>query len=276
VVATHVEGPFLAAVRRGAHSEALIVAPTRERVDALLDAAVGGPRLLVTLAPEVDGAIAAIGRLVERGALVSVGHTDARAAQVTAALDAGARMVTHLFNAQRGLHHREPGVVGAALTDPRATCGLIVDLHHVAPAVCRIAFAAAPGRIALVSDAVAAAGMPPGRYELGGRPVELGESGPPLRADGTIAGADLSLSRALANAVALGVDLVDAVRAASTVPADALGRSELGRLRPGSRADFAWLGEDLDVRATWIDGRLAHGSADPSAPGDRELVGVSR
>ena len=145
--------------------------PSPDAIAELLDAG-DGILKIVTLAPELPGALAAIRRLAEEGVLVSVGHSDARAGQVAAAADAGARMVTHLFNAQRSLHHREPGLPGQALADARLTSGLIADGHHVAAEVCAIAFAAAPGRICLVTDAVACAGMPPGRYLLGGEPVE--------------------------------------------------------------------------------------------------------
>ena len=145
---------------------------------------------LVTLAPERDGALAAITRLTGAGIVVSVGHSDATAAQVARAADHGARMVTHLFNAQRPMHHREPGVVGQALTDQRLTSGLIADMHHVSPQVCVLAFRAAPGRIAAVTDAAACAGMPPGSYQLGGEQILLppGDGQPPVRSDGTMAG----------------------------------------------------------------------------------------
>jgi len=188
---------------------------------------------------------------------VSVGHSDALAAEVAAAADAGARMVTHLFNAQRGLDHREPGVAWQGLADPRLTLGLIADLHHVHPAVCRLVLAAAGGRVALVTDATAAAGMPPGRYRLGGEAIELRAEGVPRRADGTVAGSVLRLDQAVANLVALGVDLAAAVGAASLVPADLLGRADLGRLAPGALADLAWLGDDLHALATWTAGTLA-------------------
>ncbi len=160
--------------------------------------------------------------------LVSVGHTDATAAQVGAAAGRGARMVTHLFNAQRPLGHREPGVVGQALTDERLTSGLIVDLHHVAQAVCGLAFRAAPGRILLVTDAVAAAGMPPGEYLLGGELISFpaDDGAPPVRRDGTIAGSALRMDRAVANAVRSGLTLPAAVAAASRIPADLIGRPD--------------------------------------------------
>lgn len=254
----HLEGPFLSERRRGAHNPAYLVDPTPGAIDDLLAAAPGALAIL-TLAPERDGALEAIAVLVAAGVLVSVGHTDATADQVAAAAGAGARMVTHLFNAQRGLHHREPGVVGQALTDSRLTSGLIADLHHVVGAAIKVACAAAPGRIALVTDAVAAAGMAPGAYELGGQQVVTGTSGPPRRADGTIAGSGLRLDDAVANIVGLGLDLSTAVDAASRVPADLIGRTDLGRIAPGAVGDLVWLGEDLRCRAVWRAGELVHG-----------------
>ena len=253
VLGVHLEGPFLSAERRGAHDPAWLCDPRPADVRQLLDAGVDLLRL-VTLAPERDGALDAVRSLVDAGVLVSVGHSDATAAQVAAAADAGARMVTHLFNAQRPLLHREPGVVGQALADDRLTSGLILDLHHVSPQAARIAFTAAPGRIALVTDAASPAGMPPGRYALGGSPVVLEEGSPPLREDGTIAGSALRLDDAVAHAVRLGVDLAGAVAAASTVPADLVGRADLGRIAPGATADLVWLGDDLRTRATWLGG----------------------
>src|SRR6516225_2753285 len=188
VLGVHQEGPFLSPMRAGAHRRDLMVPPSPAAVAGLLAAGAGVLRV-VTLAPEVEGGLAAVQALVAAGVVVSVGHTDATAGQVAAAADAGARMVTHLFDAQRGLHHREPGVVGQALTDHRLTCGLIADPSHVSPAACAIAFAAAPGRICLVTDAAAPAGMPPGRYVLGGQPTELPPGGAaPVRPDGTLAG----------------------------------------------------------------------------------------
>ena len=253
VLGVHLEGPFLSEQRRGAHDAQWLRDPSPADVAALLDAGAGLLRL-VTLAPERDGALDAVRALVDAGVLVSVGHSDATAAQVEDAADAGARMVTHLFNAQRPLLHREPGVVGQALADDRLTSGLILDLHHVSAQAARIAFAAAPGRVVLVTDAAAPAGMPPGRYALGGQPVVLEDGRPPLRDDGTIAGSALRLDDAVANAVAIGVDLATAVAAASTVPADLVGRPDLGRIAAGATADLVWLGDDLRTRATWVGG----------------------
>ena len=264
ILGVHLEGPFLSPARRGAHDPRAMLDPAPEVVDRLLDAG-EGILALMTLAPEREGAVEAVARLVGAGVVVSVGHSDARAAEVAAAVDAGARMVTHLFNAQRGLHHREPGVAGQGLADPRLTLGLIADLEHVHPLVCRMAMAAAPGRVALVTDATAAAGMPPGRYRLGGEGgemVELSQQGPPLRADGTLAGSALRLDRAVANVAGLGVGLADAVAAATRVPADLLGRTDLGRLAPGALADLAWLDDGLRALATWVGG-IPAGPASP-------------
>ncbi|MGH3882205.1 MAG: hypothetical protein ACRDRY_22695 [Pseudonocardiaceae bacterium] len=191
----HLEGPFLAGSRRGAHNAAFLCDPTDQALGVLLAAAAPGTLRLMTLAPERPGALDAVRRLAAAGVLVGLGHTDATAAQVSAAADAGARMVTHLFNAQRGLHHREPGVVGAGLVDHRLTSGLILDLHHVAAEVTRLTFAAAPGRVVLVTDAVAAAGMPPGRYVLGDEPVVVEAGRPPVRDDGKLAGSGLRWTR---------------------------------------------------------------------------------
>jgi N-acetylglucosamine-6-phosphate deacetylase len=260
ILGVHLEGPFLSPARAGAHRRDWMVPPSPGAVAELLDAGRGLLRL-VTLAPEADGALAAVAALSAAGVGVSVGHSDATAAQVAAAAAAGARMVTHLFNAQRGLHHREPGVAGQALTDTRLTSGLIVDYSHVAAAVCAIAFAAAPGRICLVTDAAACAGMPPGRYLLGGEPVDLpAGGGAPVRPGGTLAGSALRMDQAVANAVAMGLGPAEAVAAATRIPSDLIGRPDLGRLAAGAAADLAWLGDALRTKATWVAGAQVHGS----------------
>ncbi len=276
VLGVHLEGPFISPRRRGAHNPDWIVPPSPAALDELLAAGAGLVRL-VTLAPEVDGGLAAVRQLAAAGVLVSVGHSDAAAAQVAVAAGAGARMVTHLFNAQPSIRSREPGVAGQALADPRLTSGLIVDTHHVAMANATLAFAAAPGRICLVTDAAACAGMPPGEYLLGGEPITLppGDGVPPRRADGGLAGSALRIDRAVANMVALlarggyprgplglaaggGSALSAAVAAASRVPADLIGRPDLGRLAPAAAADLVWLDDDLRTAATWIDGEKVY------------------
>jgi len=259
ILGVHLEGPFISPGRRGAHNAAWILEPTPAAVEKLVVAGSGLLRL-VTVAPERRGAMAAVRQFTAAGVLVSVGHSDATGRQLSAAGDIGARMVTHLFNAQRPLHHREPGVVGTALADSRFTSGLIADLQHVCAEACVIAFAAAPGRVHIVTDAASCAGMPSGRYLLGGEPIDLpAHAGrPPTRADGTLAGSALRMDAGVAHMVRAGVSLTDAVGAATRVPADAIGRPELGRIAPGAAADFAWLDDDLMTRATWIGGQCGY------------------
>lgn len=281
VLGLHLEGPFLSPQQAGAHRPAWLRTPHPADLDVLLDA--GGDVLRqLTLAPELPGGLDAVRRCVAAGVRVSIGHSDANAATVRAAADAGATGITHLFNAQRGFHHREPGVVGVALTDDRFTCGLIVDGHHVDPVAVRLAFACAGNRVMLVSDAVAALGAPPGRYLLGGQPIVVSAEGPARREDGTLAGSVGRLDDAVALAVSAGVDLRAAVEAVTRVPAEALGRTDLGRLAPGCRADLVWLAPTplsahpypsphphLRTRATWLRGTRV-----PPAPSGATLSGA--
>jgi N-acetylglucosamine-6-phosphate deacetylase len=253
----HLEGPFLSPVRPGVHDADAMVPPEPSNLDQLLsDQTVAAALRMVTMAPEPPGGLEAVRRLVDAGIVVSVGHSNATAAQTTAAADAGATMVTHLFNAQSPLTHREPGVPGIALTDNRFTLGLIADLAHVVGPICRLVFAAAGARVALVTDAVAAAGMPPGHYRLGGADVQLAEDGVPRSPDGTIAGSALTLDRAVRNIVSLGVSEVDALVAATQTPADAVGEPWLGRIAPGAVADLVWWDDDLRPRKVWVDGQV--------------------
>ncbi len=266
----HIEGPFLDPSVRGAHRRDLLAHPSPGAVASLLAAGVGGALLYVTLAPELPGALEAVRRFVAAGVRVAVGHTIATEACVRAAADAGASIVTHLFNGQQPMHHRAPGVVGAALTDERLTCGLVVDGHHVHATAIKVAFACAAGRVMLVSDAVAPYGMPRGRYVLGGEEIRVAADGEPARrADGTMAGGTGRLDDGIARLVATGIPLQVAVEAATRVPADALGRGDLGRITPGARADLVWLdaldGSPPRTRATWVEGRLAYGEV-PARP----------
>jgi N-acetylglucosamine-6-phosphate deacetylase len=242
----HLEGPWLSAAHRGAHRAALLHPPTAAEVARLL-AAGGGAVRCVTLAPELAGGLDAIRRVVDAGAVAAVGHTDATYATARAALDAGARLGTHLFNAMRPVHHREPGAALALLEHPAAHVEIIADGVHLHPAVVRAAATGAAGPV-LVTDAMAAAGAPDGGYRLGGLDVEVRGRVARLRGSDTIAGSTLTLDAAVRYAVRhAGLPLLDAVRAATAGPAAVLGRIDIGRLVPGARADLVVLDEDLRV-----------------------------
>jgi len=253
----HLEGPFLSPTRPGAHRQDLIEAADDPLFDALLryDALA-----LMTLAPERPGGLGRIRRLRERGAVVSLGHLDASYEQFVAGVEAGATMATHLFNAMSPFAHRAPGSVGAALVEDRVVAGLIADGVHCNPAAVRLALAAkGPLGIALVSDMMAAAGMPPGLYELGGRAVESDGDSARL-ADGTLAGSVLTMDRAVRNVVAwCGVGPATALRMASEVPARLLGLERVGTLAVGADADLALFDGDLSVVTTIVGGRTVYG-----------------
>jgi N-acetylglucosamine-6-phosphate deacetylase len=253
----HLEGPLLSPARAGAHDLRAIAAGDAT-LDGVLDELLGAGALrLVTLAPERPGALDRIRRLVGAGVKVALGHTDATFAQTLAGIDAGATLVTHLFNAMSGLHHRAPGAVGAALTDDRVVVGLIADGVHLHPAVLALALRAkGPERIVLVTDAVAAAGAPPGDYQLGGLPVTSdGESA--RRPNGTLAGSTLTLDRAVRTMVRLGgARIEDALTMASTVPAARVGLTDRGALAVGQRADLVLWSTDLAVETTIVGGQV--------------------
>ncbi|MDD7930545.1 amidohydrolase family protein [Microbacterium sp. NE2TL11] len=249
VLGSHLEGPFLDPGHHGAHDPDLLAAPAPDAVGRLLEAGRGTVRQ-VTIAPELPGALAAIERITTAGAAAAVGHTDADADVTRRAFDAGATILTHAFNAMPGLHHRAPGPVGAATGDPRVTVEVIADGVHLHPDILRIVFAAAPGRVALVTDAMAAAGSADGEYLLGALRVQV-ENTVARLADGTIAGSTLTQDAALRTAVAAGVPLPEAVRALTATPARAIGRPDLGSLQPGAPADAVLLDEALRVSRVW-------------------------
>ncbi|MEO8510062.1 MAG: N-acetylglucosamine-6-phosphate deacetylase [Chloroflexota bacterium] len=253
----HVEGPFISPLRHGAHDLALL----RETDPGLAWSRDGGVAM-VTLAPELPGALDVVRTMVEAGVVVSVGHTNATASQARAGVDAGIRYATHLWNAMPPLHHREPGAVGALLIDDRVTLGLIVDGLHLAPEVVRLAWrAAGPGRISLVSDAMAGLGLPPGRHLLAGTVVIVTERGA-RTPDGALAGSVIGLDSAVRNLVAqAGCSAHDAIDAVTGVPARLLGLPRPS-LDVGAPADIVLLTEGLQVAATIIGGELVH-SAEP-------------
>lgn len=250
VLGSHLEGPFLDPGHRGAHDPALLRAHDPAALELLL-AAGGGTVRQVTLAPELPGGLDAVRRVVASGAVAAVGHTDAGWDAASAAFDAGARILTHAFNAMPPLHHRLPGPVGAALARPDVTLEAIADGVHLHPAVVRMLLDAAPGRVALVTDAMAAAGAADGAYRLGSLEVTVTGGTARLAGTDTIAGSTLTQDAALRVAVAAGVTLPAAVDALTSAPARAIGRPDLGSLRPGAVADAVLLTASLDVLRVW-------------------------
>ncbi len=249
IAGVHLEGPWLSPRRSGAHQPGSLTDPDPASVEALLDAGDGAVRM-VTLAPELAGGVDAVRLLAARGVVAAIGHTDATYDEACAAIDAGSRLGTHLFNAMRPLHHRDPGPVGALLDSP-VDVELIADGVHLHPAVLRTVFAAKPGRCLLVTDAMAAAGAPDGDYRLGPMAIEVRE-GVARLADGSgtgaIAGSTLTMAAAVRFAAReAGLPLVDVVHAASTAPAAAWGLSDVGALQAGRRADLVVLDDRLEV-----------------------------
>jgi N-acetylglucosamine-6-phosphate deacetylase len=229
IIGAHLDGPFLSPERLGTHPPEHRRDPDVALLDRLLDA---GNVTTLTLAPELAGAELVVRRARERGVVVGAGHTNATAEEAHAAFDNGVTTVSHIFNAMRPFTQRDPGVSGAALARPDVVVQMIVDGCHLADETVRLVWAVAAGRVALVSDATAAAGAGPGTYRLG--PVEINvTNGAPLRADGVIAGTALTMLEAVRNLHALGASFEDAVGAATIVPARLLGRPDLGTLEAG-------------------------------------------
>jgi len=258
LLGVHLEGPCLNPLRAGAQAVPWMRALSAAELDDLQSAS--GARIrLVTLAPEVEGASALLAHAVARGITVAVGHSDATEEQMRAAVGAGARHVTHLFNAMRGLHHREPGVAGFALTTDDLSVELICDGHHLAPRVVDLAFRCKPaGKAVLVSDAVAALGMPEGDCELFGVPCRIENGAVRLRDGGQLAGSCLRLDAAVRNVRAWvpHLALEEVLRAASSAAASVVGASACGHLRRGYIADIAVLDPALEVVATICRGSL--------------------
>lgn len=256
IAGVHLEGPFLSEARCGAHEPSLL----RDPVESDLAKVLGDAVKMVTIAPELPSGLDAIRQTVNAGLVAALGHTDATYEQMIAGADAGATVATHLFNGMRPFHHRDPGPVVAALNDERLLLEVINDGVHLDPQVVRMAMAAAgSGRIALITDAMVATGMPDGRYTLGSLAVDV-EDGVARLTTGShsIAGSTLTMGAAFANAVKAGVSLVDASRMASTTPAEAFGWYTVGAIERGRRADLVVLDQDYAVRKVmrageWLD-----------------------
>ncbi|MGW3986878.1 N-acetylglucosamine-6-phosphate deacetylase [Streptomyces sp. NPDC004830] len=261
IAGIHFEGPFISPCRKGAHSEELLRDPDPAEVRKLIDAARGRARM-VTLATELPGGLDSVRLLAEHGVIAAIGHTDASYEQTVEAIDAGATVATHLFNAMPPLGHRAPGPITALLEDERITVELINDGTHLHPAALRLAFHhAGARRVAFITDAMDAAGFGDGRYWLGPLEVEVADGVARLVEDGTIAGSTLTQDRAFKRAVTVdGLSVEDAVTALSATPARLLGMDDtIGSLEPGKSADLLVLDSAFDLkgvmrRGEWVVG----------------------
>ena len=265
IAGIHLEGPFLNPAKRGSHHGEFLLAPDPTALHRLLDAGRGHVRV-ITLAPELPGGMELLAEVVRAGVIAAVGHTEATYVQARDAFASGARLATHLFNAMRQFHHREPGPAGAALANPAVTCEVINDGIHVHDDAVRLAVASAgPDRIAFITDATPAAGMTSGQYFLGPVPVTA-DRGTVRLADGTLAGSTLTMDAALRHAVHVtGLPMTHAAESAATTPATVLGIADrTGSLSPGKSADFVWLDNDLRVKAVVAAGELVHGALPPA------------
>ncbi|WP_430377771.1 N-acetylglucosamine-6-phosphate deacetylase [Streptomyces sp. B1-3] len=259
IAGIHFEGPFISPCRKGAHSEALLRDPDPAEVRKLIDAARGQARML-TLATELPGGLDSVRLLAEHGVIAAIGHTDATYEQTVEAIEAGATVATHLFNAMPPLGHRDPGPIAALLEDERITVELINDGTHLHPAALQLAFHHARAkRVALITDAMDAAGFGDGRYMLGPLEVEVSEGVARLVEGGSIAGSTLTLDRAFKRAVTVdGLPVEDVVAAISANPARLLGMSDrIGSLEPGKDADLVLLDDRFDLkgvmrRGEWV------------------------
>ncbi|MBB4933844.1 N-acetylglucosamine-6-phosphate deacetylase [Lipingzhangella halophila] len=254
----YLEGPYIARSKCGAHDPDLLRDPDPAEFDRMVKAGRGHVRM-VTLAPELPGALDLVRAAVDSGVVAAVGHTEAGYDQTRAAFDAGATVATHLYNQMRALHHRDPGPIAAALNDERVTVELINDGVHVHPGAAQVVFdAAGSDRVALITDAMSATGLPDGEYHLGGLHVTVADGRATVTDTGALASSTIMLPQAIRRAVhhVRGVDIEAAARAATATPARALGldRAGIGALTPGNRADLVILDSDLAVDAVLHNG----------------------
>lgn len=258
IIGIHLEGPFINPKHKGAQNERFIVEPTREVLDRLTSSEL---IRLITIAPELSGAIDAIRLLRERGIYVSLGHSDATYEDTVKAIMAGASQVTHLFNGMRSFHHREPGIIGASLSEDTIKCQVIADGIHLHFSSIRLVYKAKGyNNIILISDSMSATGLADGEYELGGLKVTV-KSGAPRLADGRLAGSTLTLDVAVKNMVTKGlIPLPFVSEMASRVPAESIGETTTGSFSYGKKADIVVLDKSFKVVRTYIDGRLIYES----------------
>lgn len=249
----HLEGPFLSFAKRGAQAAENLHLPDTALFDRLNEAS-GNQVRLVTVACEEEGAMDFIGYVSQR-ATVSLGHTTCGYDQAMEAFARGASHATHLFNGMEGLHHRKPGIIAAAM-DAGASVELICDGLHIHPSVIRLAHRLYGDKLNLISDSLRCAGMPDGDYTLGGQPITVKSGKATLSGTDTLAGSSISMMDALRNVVRFGLPLADAVYAASTAPAQAVGLGDVGAIQAGRRADLLVLDRNLAIQAVFVDGEL--------------------
>jgi len=254
ILGIHFEGPFLSKDRRGVHPPEFLQQPSAELLQRFLQAASGNARIL-TIAPELLGAMPCIDAARSLGMVVSIGHTDATYEQARAAVAHGAHHATHVYNAMRPFSHRDPGVIGAVLTTPEVTAELIADGVHVDEIAMKVLLQAkGASGVILISDGISATGMPDGKYMLGGLEVTV-TGGVCRNAEGRLAGSTLTLDRALRNIVKLGIPLADAVKMLTLNPATLLGiEFKKGALRTGADADIVLLNDGLEIVKVWARG----------------------
>ena len=254
ILGIHFEGPFISPARRGVHPAEWILPPSTEMLGHLLEEA-RGTALILTLAPELPGALDLIAEARRAGLVVSIGHTDASYEQAQAGIEAGATHAAHVYNAMRPFSHRGTGVIGAVLTSPRVSAELIADGVHVDEAAMRMLVdLKTPERVILVSDGISATGMPDGKYQLGMFEVKV-SGGVARNAEGKLAGSTLTLDRAMRNMVALGVPLSSALRMVTANPARQIGLgARKGVLAPGADADLVFLDDKLEVSGVMTRG----------------------
>lgn len=248
----HLEGPFLGYAKRGAQAAENLHKPDPELFDRL-NAASGGMVKLVTVACEEEGGMEFISNVSKKCA-VSLGHTSCDYDQAMEAFGRGASHATHLFNGMEGIHHRKPGIVAAA-ADAGASVELICDGIHIHPSVIRMIHKLYGEKLNLISDSLRCAGMPDGDYELGGQPITVKDGKATLTGTDTIAGSSISMLHAVQNVVSFGLSLPDAIYAATTAPADAIGCKEIGRIQAGVCADLIVLDKELNLVAVYVDGQ---------------------
>lgn len=267
-IGLHIEGPMLSPHRRGTHDPELL----REPADVQTDTWHPGDHVrMVTLAPELPGALDLITELVDRGVVVSLGHSDASCIRAAEGFGRGATVATHLFNAMSPFHHRDPGMVGAALEIPEVTADLIVDGIHSHPGAVRLAWAMKkPNHFVLITDAMAAMGMDHGTFTIGNVDVTLDDTGP-RNPDGDLAGSNLTLDAAVRNLQEFtNCTQEEAIRAATANPARVLGDVERGQIEPGARADLVVAHQNLDIAMTFVGGEVAHRVTEPADDSHRK------